>query len=347
MTEPLAPVLGTSRAAREIREFAQLAAGVSAPVLITGETGTGKGVLAAAIHDASVRAKAQLVAVNCAGVPESLFESEFFGHARGAFTGASQARRGLFELADRGTLFLDEVGELTLPLQAKLLTAMDHGEIRRLGAESPRHVDVRILAATAVDLEAAVGARTFRLDLYHRLLVLSFHMPPLRERGADIVLLARHFVCTFAARYDRHVGDLDPAFIRVLEQHPWPGNIRQLAHAMEAAVLHSRGPRLRPPDIPARILHPAAGPDTLPPRYSFYGTESEERARIEAALRAHHGNLTRTARSLGMARNTLKARISALRGSKAAEGRLPARAPAPSIVGSGHGAGPTSSSEPL
>lgn len=323
MTEPLGPVLGTSRAARAIREFAQLAASVRAPVLITGETGTGKGVLAAAIHGASPRAARHLVTVNCAGVPESLFESEFFGHARGAFTGAHQTRRGLFEMADGGTLFLDEVGELTLPLQAKLLTAMDHGEIRRLGAEKTLHVDARILAATAVDLEDAVRERAFRLDLYHRLLVLSFHMPPLRERGPDILLLARHFVCVFAARHQKHVGDLHPDLIRLVQRHAWPGNIRQLAHAMEAAVLHAAGPLIRPGDVPSRILHRQAGSDTLAQRYSFYGTESEEREQIEEALRTHRGNLTRAARSLGMARNTLKSRISALRDAQRVGERLP------------------------
>ncbi|MBR9991398.1 MAG: sigma 54-interacting transcriptional regulator [Gemmatimonadetes bacterium] len=312
MTDALGPVLGSSRAARAIREFARLAAGVRAPVLITGETGTGKGVLASAIHHGSARTNAQLVAVNCAGVPESLFESEFFGHSRGAFTGASQARRGLFEMAHEGTLFLDEVGELTLPLQAKLLTAMDHGEIRRLGAEKAIRVNARILAATAVDLETAVREQTFRLDLYHRLLVLSFHMPPLRERGPDILLLARHFVCTYAARHERNTGDLHPDLIQLIERHPWPGNIRQLAHAMEAAVLHATGSQLRARDIPARILHQTVGRDTVADRYSFYGTGSEERSRIETALRDHHGNLTRAARSLGMARNTLRSRMTAL-----------------------------------
>jgi DNA-binding NtrC family response regulator len=347
MTEPLGPVLGTSRAARAIREFALLAAGVRAPVLITGETGTGKGVLAAAIHRASARATARLVAVNCAGVPESLFESEFFGHSRGAFTGAHQTHRGLFEMAHGGTLFLDEVAELTLQLQAKLLTAMDHGEIRRLGAEQVVHVDARILAATAVDLEAAVRERTFRLDLYHRLLVLSFHMPALRDRGPDILLLARHFVCGFAAQHERNVGDLHPDLIRLIERHPWPGNIRQLAHAMEAAVLHARGPQLRPADIPARILHQTVESDTVAHRYSFYGTESEERARIDGALRSHRGNLTRAARSLGMARNTLRSRIAALCVTRPVDDQLPRQAPAPSIVESGRRAGTTSRPEPI
>jgi DNA-binding NtrC family response regulator len=323
MTDALGPILGISRAAHAIRDFARLAAGVRAPVLITGETGTGKGVLAAAIHNASARSSARFVPVNCAGVPESLFESEFFGHSRGAFTGASQARRGLFELADGGTLFLDEVGELGLALQAKLLTAMDHGEIRRLGAESVVHVNARILAATGVDLERAVHDGTFRLDLYHRMLVLSFHMPALRDRGPDILMLSRHFVCTFAARHGKNIGDLHPDLIRLIEQHPWPGNVRQLAHAMEAAVLHAAGSRLTVRDIPPRILHHGTDADTVRHRYSFYGTETEERNRIEAALRDCHGNLTRAARSLGMARNTLRSRMAALRIDRRTACRLP------------------------
>jgi DNA-binding NtrC family response regulator len=302
-------IIGASRAAAEVREFARIAAGVDAPVLITGETGTGKGVLAAAIHGGSRRAKARLVAVNCAGVPESLFESEFFGHARGAFTGASNTRRGLFEQAHGSTLFLDEIGELTPALQAKLLTTIEQGEVRRLGSETPLHVDARIVAATGVEIEDAVAHGRFRLDLYHRLLVLSYHLPPLRERGGDIVLLARHFLCTFAARHSRRVGDLHPSTIRLMERHPWPGNIRQLANAIEAAVLLARGPLILPADLPGRIMQRESTPSAAPARYSFYGTTGEERERILRALRECHGNLTRSARTLGMARNTLRRRM--------------------------------------
>jgi DNA-binding NtrC family response regulator len=306
------PILGASRAAAEIREFARIAAGVDVPVLITGESGTGKGVLAAAIHGASRRRERPLVDVNCAGVPETLFESEFFGHARGAFTGAHQTRRGLFEQANGGTLFLDEIGELTPMLQAKLLTSIESGRIRRVGAEGVVTVDARIVTATGVDLEVAVADGRFRLDLYHRLLVLSYHLPPLRERGPDIVLLARHFICTYAAVYQRQPGDLHPATVRLLESHSWPGNIRQLAHVLEAAVIFSEGGGIRPEHLPRRLLH-AAPPDLPPPaRYSFYGTPSEEQARITAALRDCHGNITRAARSLHMSRNTLRARMAEL-----------------------------------
>jgi DNA-binding NtrC family response regulator len=313
MSDTTVPILGASRAAAAVRDFARIAAGVDVPVLITGETGTGKGVLAAVIHAGSRRAPRPLVEVNCAGVPDSLFESEFFGHARGAFTGAHQTRRGLFEQANGGTLFLDEIGELSLPLQAKLLTSIEHGRIRRLGAEGVVAVDARIITATGVDLESAVADGRFRLDLYHRLLVLSFHLPPLRERGGDIVLLARHFVCTYAARHARRVGDLDPATIRVLETHPWPGNVRQLAHAIEAAVLLSDGGAIRPDDLPPRIMQlTPADSDAPAARYSFYGTRAEERERIRSVVGAEDSNMTRAARVLGMARNTLRARMAEL-----------------------------------
>lgn len=319
MNDPETSIIGSSRATVAIRDFARLAAGVDVAVLITGETGTGKGALAATIHRMSRRAAAGMVSVNCAGVPDSLFESEFFGHAKGAFTGAHGVRRGLFEQAHGGTLLLDEIGDLSLPLQAKLLTSIESGEVRRLGSEGARQVDVRVIAATGVDLESAVAAGRFRIDLYHRLLVLSFHMPPLRDRGADRLLLARHFVATFAARHCRQVGDLHPETIRLIEVYGWPGNIRQLAHAMEAAVLVANGPSIVPRDLPRRLLGLSprrvdTAPDgaTIATRYSFYGTRDEERRQIESALRQHQGNLTRTARSLRMSRNTLRSRMTEL-----------------------------------
>jgi two-component system, NtrC family, response regulator HydG len=312
MSDDPIPILGGSRAAAGIREFARIAGGVDVPVLITGETGTGKGVLARAIHEASRRRDRALVDVNCAGVPESLFESEFFGHARGAFTGAHQTRRGLFEQANGGTLFLDEIGELTPMLQAKLLTSIESGRIRRVGAEGVVAVDARLIAATGIDLEAAVAEGRFRLDLYHRLLVLSCHLPPLRERPGDIVLLARHFICAFAAQHRRPAGDLHPSTIRLIESHPWPGNIRQLAHALEAAVITGRGGSIRPEHLPQRLLQTTSDTAAPPGRYCFYGTPAEERARIAEALRASHGNMTRAARALHMSRTTLRARMAEL-----------------------------------
>ena len=324
-------ILGQSSATLEIYDFGRRAAAVDAPVLLTGESGTGKGLLARFIHHHSRRATRPFIAVNCAGIPESLFESEFFGHTRGAFTGAHDHRRGLFEQANGGTLFLDEIGELPLQLQAKLLTAIEDGEIRRLGAERTLHVDVRLIAATGVDLENAVLQNRFRRDLYHRLLVLSFHLPPLRERDGDIDLLARHFLDLYRRKYQRPISGFEPAAARWLADYPWPGNIRELAHAIEAAVLACDSNRLRVRDLPNTILThrirdrsttsasvdatPATSPATaerLPPptgRYSFYGNAEDERKYIAETLRRFHGNKTRAAAALGMTRNTLRLKL--------------------------------------
>ena len=312
---PLDTIVGESDAALEIRRFAERAAAVDATVLITGESGTGKGVLARAIHACSARARAPFVAVNCASVPESLFESEFFGHARGAFTGAHQARRGLFEQAHTGTLFLDEIAELPPPLQAKLLTTLEDGEVRRVGAERAARVDARIIAATNTDLPAAVRARTFRADLYHRLMILAFRIPPLRDRGNDVDLLLRTFLDRFALRYGRSIRGYEPAAWARLRHHPWPGNVRQLAHAVEAAVLACNGPRIATRHLPFLLLdgEPTAPADSPPPerprRYSFYGSPADELKRIDDVLRRCHGNRTRAAALLGMSRNTLRAKL--------------------------------------
>jgi DNA-binding NtrC family response regulator len=333
-------ILGRSGAAQEMSRFGQRAATVDAPVLITGESGTGKGLLARAIHTHSHRAARTFVAVNCAGIPESLFESEFFGHSRGAFTGAHESRRGLFEQAHGGTLFLDEIGELPLPLQAKLLTALEDGEIRRLGAERTQAVDVRVIAATGVNLEDAVRQGTFRRYLYHRLLDLSFRIPPLRQLEGDIDFLAQHFLETSRRKYQRQILGLEPGARARLLNYTWPGNVRELAHAIEAAVLACDQPRIRIQHLPPTILAPTthgAGTSNghhaphsgrgngsgngngdhatpTPPigRYSFYGDPDDERHHIRETLRRFHGNKTRAATALGMARNTLRLKIRSL-----------------------------------
>lgn len=310
MANPFSAVLGASNAASGIRAFGRMAASVDAPVLLTGESGTGKGVLAAAIHRASGRARYPFVAVNCAGIAETLFESEFFGHSRGAFTGAVQQHRGLFEQAHRGSLFLDEIGELSTAHQAKLLTAIEDGEFRRVGAESCVTVDARIIAATGVDLRAAIARTEFRLDLYHRLLVLAFCMPPLRDRDDDCVLLARHFLEHSSRRHGRTVRMLDPRAETRLRSCEWPGNVRQLAHAIEAAVLVCDGDVLLPRHLPDHIMA-GSDPDDAA-RYSFFGDRTDERRHILDALRRCHGNKTRAARALGMARNTLRSRMADL-----------------------------------
>jgi len=327
-------ILGASEEADSIRDSGRRAAGVDATVLITGESGTGKGLLARAIHAASARARMPFVAVNCASIPESLFEAEFFGHARGAFTGAQASRRGLLEQADRGSLFMDEVGELEPSLQAKLLTAIEDREFRRLGAERPVQVDARVIAATGVDLEQAVERGAFRRDLFHRLTVLRIHLPPLRERSGDVDVFAAHYLEVSTRRYRRPIRSFDERALSLIRSYDWPGNIRELANAVEAAVLACDGPRIGPAHLPegvrsVRSSAPAGGvgharsdlsgrgPSESPagrsradrPRYSHFGSEAEERRRIEEALRRWRGNKTRAARDLGMARNTLRGRL--------------------------------------
>ena len=309
--DPFARLLGASAAAQEIRDFGRRAAAVDATVLLTGESGTGKGLLARGIHEASARARRAFVGVNCAGVPETLFESEFFGHTRGAFTGAQHAHRGLFEQAHGGTLFLDEIGELPLGLQAKLLTVVEDGEVRRLGGERVLRVEARIVAATGVDLDAAVAARAFRRDLYHRLLVLSYRLPPLRERAGDVEFLAHHFVDRFSDRYARPITGFDRAALARIEAHPWPGNVRELAHAIEAAVLACDGGRICAHHLPLADRACALPQHWADPRgrYHVEGDPAEEAARIRDALARCGGNKTRAARLLGMSRNTLRAKL--------------------------------------
>jgi Nif-specific regulatory protein len=316
-----APVLGRSPAAVACREFIRRAAPVDAPVLLTGESGTGKGLIARAIHQASPRASAAFVATNCAGVPDALFESEFFGHVRGAFTGAQQAHRGLLEQAGAGSLFLDEVGDLPIHLQAKLLTALEDREFRRVGGERVQRVGARFIAATGADLPGAVANGAFRLDLFHRLVVLAFHIPPLRERGSDVLLLAQHFLDIAAARHQRDAREISGDARTFLVRHPWPGNIRQLAHTMEAAVLACDGRTIDTPHLTAfagiTTTTTAGGTTTSPlplmprsrRRYTFFGTLEQERDAIVAALQQHRGNRSDSARALGMSRNTLRLRI--------------------------------------
>lgn len=308
--DPFSRILGSGAGANAIREFGRRAAGVDAPVLLTGESGTGKGVLARAIHHASARAKQPFITVNCAAIPESLFESEFFGHIRGAFTGALQSHRGLFEQAHRGTLFLDEVGELPLAMQAKLLTAIEDREIRKVGAEKTIQVDARLIAATAAPLERLVENGSFRRDLFHRLRVLGFALTPLRGRSLDIIELTRHFVRSYAAEYHRSITSIDERAITCLRLHPWPGNVRELANTLLAAVLTCDGTQLMLEHV-EQALAPVVTTSGSATRYQTPASRAQEISAIEDALRRYGGNKTRAAQSLGMSRNTLRRKLAA------------------------------------
>src|SRR5262249_2070044 len=226
-------------------EQIDLVAGTGASVLILGESGTGKELVARAIHERSRRRDHALVKVNCASIPKELFESEFFGHAKGAFTGALRDRIGRFELADGGPIFLDEVGEIPLDLQGKLLRVLQEREVERVGEEPSRRVDVRVIAATNRDLEAESSAGRFRLDLYHRLGVFPIQVPPLRDRTADIGLLATHFVRHFCQQLNLPPRKLTRGDVETLERYDWPGNIRELQNVIERALIRSRGGRLQ------------------------------------------------------------------------------------------------------
>jgi len=277
-------------------------------VLITGESGTGKEVIARAIHRASPRAARAFVGINCAAIPENLLESELFGHVRGAFTGATADKAGLFEQANGGTLLLDEIGELPIGLQAKLLRVLQESEIRRVGDQKTRRVDARVLAATARELEAEVRAGRFREDLFYRINVVVITLPPLRERHEDIAPLARHFVARLAQRFGRPLSLTDSA-IAWLEQQEWPGNVRELENAIERAAVLTNHEILSPADFRSEPL-PSPISQDLGEKGEGRGTlreavEDAERDAIVAALKATDGNRREAAKRLGVSLRTL------------------------------------------
>jgi two-component system response regulator AtoC len=273
-------------------------------VLITGESGTGKEVIARAIHRASPRASAAFIGINCAAIPENLLESELFGHMRGAFTGASADKAGLFEQAEGGTLLLDEIGEMPPGLQAKLLRVLQESEIRRVGDQRTRRVDVRVLAATARELSAEVAAGRFRDDLFYRLHVIAIHLPPLRERREDIAPLARFFAARLGSRFGTPVA-LSEAALGWVEAQPWPGNVRELENAIERAAVLSRKPLLGPEDFDT----PRAAPRGADPSGSEVtlriAVEAAERAAIRSALESSVGNRRAAAARLGISLRSL------------------------------------------
>jgi transcriptional regulator with GAF, ATPase, and Fis domain len=248
-------IVGTSKAIAEVRATIRQIAPTSATILILGETGTGKELVARAIHRHSPRHRRQLVKVNCASLSSSLIESELFGHERGSFTGADRKRRGRFELADQGTLFLDEIGELPLRLQAKLLRVLEDMEFERIGGNRTIRADVRIIAATNRDLEQAVARGTFRQDLFYRLNIFPLTVPPLRERVDDIALIADHYRCHFAATMNKKIHGISSDTLRRLSGYQWPGNVRELKNVIQRAVISANGPYLHLVDAlgPARL----------------------------------------------------------------------------------------------
>jgi two-component system, NtrC family, response regulator AtoC len=280
-------------------------------VLITGESGTGKELIARHIHDASPRASRPFVAVNCGAIPEALLESELFGHTRGAFTGATAERQGMFEEADGGTIFLDELGDMPLPLQVKLLRALQEGEVRRVGDNASRTVDVRVVAATARDLEADVAEGRFRADLYYRVNVVRIHLPALRERTEDVPELVRHFVDRFNRRLALRVTGVTAAAMRALVDYPWPGNVRELENIVERAMVLTDGPQLDLEQLPTLAVPVAKASGTHSPLDLSVKrrTDELERALIKEALERTRGNRTRAAKLLDLSHRALLYKI--------------------------------------
>jgi len=320
-------LVGRSSAMQRLRAELEQAARYDAPVVLQGESGTGKELAARALHDLGPRAHRPFVAFNCASVVDALFESELFGHEAGAFTGASTAEAGLFRTADGGTLFLDEVGDMSLGHQAKVLRVLETMSVRPVGATRQHRVDVRVVAATHWDLRHAVAAGRFRMDLYFRLNGLQVQLPPLRDRGDDIQLLADHFLAQVTQRYGLDVHGFAPCAVAALADNPWPGNARELRRAVERAAMMTREPVIRADDLgagstplyrPRSDQHGSAGPAPAPrsvgssalalapaqaaPSQTLAAAEARHVARV---LETAAGNRTRAAKVLGVSRRTL------------------------------------------
>jgi transcriptional regulator with GAF, ATPase, and Fis domain len=309
-------IVGQSPVLRKVLQQIELVAPTDAAVLIHGESGTGKELVARALHERSPRRGRPLIKVNCGAIPENLFESEFFGHARGAFTGALKDKPGRFELADGGTLFLDEIGELPLAMQSKLLRVLQEQEIERVGETQPRKINVRIVAASNRNLKSEVDAGRFRQDLFYRLSVFPIEVPALRERRDDIGPLALHFVRQTAAKMNRPTPRLTQGHVDQLSAYDWPGNIRELQNAAERAVILSQGGPLRfdlpSPEMPRHTTQPIAVGDPVPTRNEL---KRRERESIEAALAITRGKIFGpggAAELLGMRPTTLASRLKAL-----------------------------------
>jgi DNA-binding NtrC family response regulator len=296
-------LIAQSRAMQPVLTLLDRIGPSEANVLITGEHGTGKEIIARWLHAASPRADKPLIIVNAGGLSEGVFESELFGHVKGAFTDAKTDRVGYFELADGGTLFLDEIGNMPPKQQAKLLRVLQTGEFQRVGSSKQRRVDVRVISATNVDIRQQVAEGHFREDLLYRLNTVEIHLPPLRDRPEDVAPLALHFVKRTAAKYAKKLSGIDREALQAMREHSWPGNIRELEHAIERAVLMSLGPQIRPEDLGLRGRGDGAA------RLEEMTLEDAEKYLIQKALARYQSNVSRAADALGLSRSALYRRL--------------------------------------
>ncbi|GAB3264358.1 sigma-54 dependent transcriptional regulator [Larkinella harenae] len=302
--------IAVSPAMRQVFATIERVAETDANVLILGENGTGKDVVARALHQRSLRREKPFVSVDLGALSDSLFESELFGHVKGAFTDAREDRAGRFEEAQGGTIFLDEIGNISLPQQAKLLTVLQQRVVTRVGSNKSKNIDVRLICATNSPIYQHVSDRSFRQDLLYRINTIEVHIPPLRERPEDILPLAEHFLKQYRKQYNRKVASISPALARQLQQYRWPGNVRELQHAIERAVILAQGNVLEPEDFYFGTNAPAAIPtDRDLPFQENLQIEDMEKKMIQQAMQKYHGNITDIARELGLSRQALYRRL--------------------------------------
>lgn len=299
-------IVGKSPAIQEAIGLARKVAQTDVPVLLTGETGTGKEVFAQSIHQHSTRREKAFVAINCSSFSRDLLESEMFGHKAGAFTGALKETKGLFEEADNGTIFLDEIGEMAFDLQAKLLRILETGEFFKIGDTKPIKVNVRVIAATNRDLAKEIAEGHFREDLFYRLSVFQIHLPPLRERIEDIPLHVQAFVSVLSAKMGKHIDAIAPEYTAALKQNPWKGNVRELRNVVERSLIIADSSTLTADALPLNMQHPAVGNDGS---YSGFDLSGVEKMHIQKVLKYTNGNKTETSRLLGIGLTTLYRKI--------------------------------------
>lgn len=303
---PFYDLLGVSPSMRQVFQLIERVAETDANVLILGENGTGKELVARALHKRSTRQDEAFVSVDMGAISETLFESELFGHVKGAFTDARQDRVGRFEIAHGGTLFLDEIGNLPLPLQPKLLAVLERRQLTRVGSNQPIPIDVRLVCASNMPLHDLISQNAFREDLLYRINTVEIHLPPLRERTEDISLLADDFLASYARKYGKSIEGIAPAAMDKLTRYRWPGNVRELRHAVERAVIMSDGATLQPDDF---LLSPMTSVEGDGLSFTDYNLESVEKTVIRKAIEKHDGNISHAARELGLTRGALYRRL--------------------------------------
>ncbi|MEQ8712643.1 MAG: sigma-54 dependent transcriptional regulator [Cyclobacteriaceae bacterium] len=306
INQPFKDIIGDSPAIKRVFNLIDKVAGTDANVLILGENGTGKELIARAIHQRSLRKDNVFVTVDMGAITESLFESELFGHKKGSFTDAKDDRAGRFEVANQGSLFLDEIGNLNMPLQSKLLTAIQKREVTRIGANQPIPIDIRLICATNMPIYDMVEESTFRQDLLYRINTVEIHLPPLRDREEDVDLLAEHFIQTYCNKYRKPVKKLSASAAKKLQKYHWPGNIRELQHAIERAVIMSEDNQLDPDDFFFLQQKSEGGSEQS---LDSFNLEDVEKTVIQKAINKHNGNISKAAKDLGLTRASLYRRL--------------------------------------